>query len=253
MLECLIPAARRRAPASPRRFQPALVSYRTRDGPAVTQRVPLARVPAALPGDERRARAPASSLRYDASLPAPSYRIAPGHVAGAVWPGSPRLLALAAVGLAWIALRPDAAATAGPSGSRLEQALRAVRASTRQRPTGRSGGRLSAGSAASSRAVERPDEATRRGGSPGRQSAPTARSAGDFADRRRERGRSANEAQTVDPALVGGVARPRGARWTLVARIGLAAALVAGLVAAFLLTHHAPQDATRSSRRAEAR
>jgi hypothetical protein len=89
------------------------------------------------------------------------------------------LIAAAAVALAWIALRPRAAA-GGPSTSRLEQALRAVRASTanghpeeRRKALGWLGREL--------RAVERPSEAETARRLAWSAEPPTPRSTGDFA------------------------------------------------------------------------
>jgi hypothetical protein len=120
-----------------------------------------------------------SSLRFDASLPAPSYRIAPDTLRALVV-GLAALLALAAVVFAWIALRPHAATDRGPAGSRLEQALRAVRASTengqpqeRRKALGWLGREL--------RAVERPAEADAARRLAWSAEPPTPRSAGDFA------------------------------------------------------------------------
>jgi hypothetical protein len=118
-------------------------------------------------------------LRFDTSLPAPSYRIAPDTLRAPVV-GLAALLALAAVVLAWIALRPHTAADRGPSGSRLEQALRAVRASTanghhqdRRKALGWLGREL--------RAVERPTEADAARRLAWSAEPPTPRSAGEFA------------------------------------------------------------------------
>jgi len=94
--------------------------------------------------------------------------------------GLAALLALAAVVFAWIALRPHAATDRGPSGSRLEQALRAVRASTengqpqeRRKALGWLGREL--------RAVERPGEADAARRLAWSAEPPTPRSTGDFA------------------------------------------------------------------------
>ena len=179
VLECLLPGCAPQHARVARRFPPALVSYRTRDGQVVNQQVrwPAYQLLSRVTDAERQR--PVSSMRFDASLPAPGYRIAPDTLR-AVAVGLAALLAAAAVVLAWIALRPRAAAAGGPSTSRLEQALRAVRASTanghpeeRRKALGWLGREL--------RAVERPSEAETARRLAWSAEPPTPRSTGDFA------------------------------------------------------------------------
>ena len=181
-LECLDSIC---APPSSRvqqRFQPATVSYRTRDGGSITRHVawPPYLLSSRLTAAERRS--PGRSLRFDATPPAASYRIDPGTLRGlaAALAG---LLALAAAVLVGVALRPrEATVAADPSESRLAQALRAVRASTangrpaeRRKALGWLGREL--------RAAERPSEADEARRLAWSADAPTATSAGEFATR----------------------------------------------------------------------
>jgi hypothetical protein len=179
VLECLLPGCAPQRARVARRFPPVLVSYRTRVGQLVNQQVrwPAYQLASGVTDAERRR--PVSSMRFDASLPAPGYRIAPDTLR-AVAVGLAALLAAAAVVLAWIALRPHAAAAGGLSGSRLEQALQAVRASTanghpeqRRKALGWLGREL--------RAVERSSEAEAARRLAWSAEPPTPRSAGDFA------------------------------------------------------------------------
>jgi hypothetical protein len=126
-LDCLEQGCLPQGAASPKRFQPAVVSFRTRaGGPGITQiSWPTYRVSSWLGGTE--ADAPAQHLRYDASLPAVSYRTSPGTLQ-AVLAALAALLVLAAGGLLWLALRGEG--RRGPVLSPLERALAAVRAST---------------------------------------------------------------------------------------------------------------------------
>ena len=179
VLECLLPGCAPQAARVARRFPPALVSYRTRDGQLVNQQIrwPAYQLVSRVTDAQRHH--PVSSLRFDTSLPAPSYRIAPATLR-ALAVGLAVLLAIAAVVLAWIALRPHAAGKGGPSASRLAQALQAVRASTanghpeeRRKALGWLGREL--------RAVERPTEADAARRLAWSSEPPTPRSAGDFA------------------------------------------------------------------------
>ena len=183
VLECLDSVC---APVSSRveqRFQPATVSYRTRAGALVTERVawPPYLLSSRLTDAERRNPGGSRSLRFDATLPAASYRIDPGTLRGLL-AALAGLLALAAAVLVGLALRPAAGAVAEPSESRLAQALRAVRASTangrpaeRRKALGWLGREL--------RAAERPSEADEARRLAWSAEAPTATSAGEFATR----------------------------------------------------------------------
>jgi hypothetical protein len=118
-------------------------------------------------------------MHFDPSVPPPGYRIAPDTLR-AIAVVLAALLAAAAVVLAWIGLRPRTAGAGGPSTSRLEQALRAVRASTanghpeeRRKALGWLGREL--------RAVERPSEADTARRLAWSAEPPTPRSTGDFA------------------------------------------------------------------------
>ena len=179
VLECLLPGCAPQSARVARRFPPALVSYRTRDGQLINQQVrwPAYQLVSRVTDAERRR--PVSSMHFDASLPAPGYRIAPGTLR-AVAVGLAALLAAAAVVLAWIGLRPRTAGAGGPSASRLEQALRAVRASTanghpeeRRKALGWLGREL--------RAVKRPSEADTARRLAWSAEPPTPTSTGDFA------------------------------------------------------------------------
>jgi hypothetical protein len=179
VLECLLPGCAPQSARVARRFPPALVSYRLRDGQLINQQVRWPAYQLISRVTEAEKQHPLSSLRFDASVPAPSYRIAPNTLR-ALAVGLAGLLALAAVVLAWIALRPHTAADRGQSGSRLEQALRAVRASTanghhqeRRKALGWLGREL--------RAVERPREADVARRLAWSEEPPTPRSAGEFA------------------------------------------------------------------------
>ena len=179
VLECLLPGCAPQAARVARRFPPALVSYRTREGQLVNQQVlwPAYQLVSRVTEAERQH--PVSSLRFDASSPAPSYRIAPDTLR-ALAVVLAALLAVAAVVLAWIALRRHAAAEGGPATSRLAQALQAVRASTanghpeeRRKALGWLGREL--------RAVERPTEADAARRLAWSAEPPTPRSTGEFA------------------------------------------------------------------------
>jgi len=179
VLECLLPGCAPQAARVARRFPPALVSYRTRDGQLVNQQIRWPAYQLVSRVTEAQRRHPVSSLRFDASLPAPSYRIAPDTLR-ALAVALAALLAVAAVVLAWIALRPQAAGERGPTTSRLAQALVAVRASTanghpeeRRKALGWLGREL--------RAVERPTEADAARRLAWSAEPPSSRSTGDFA------------------------------------------------------------------------
>ena len=179
VLECLLPGCAPQAARVAQRFPPALVSYRTRDGQFVNQQIRWPPYQLVSRVTDAQRHHPLSSLRFDTSLPAPSYRIAPDTLR-TLAVGLAALLAVAAVALAWIALRPHAAGKRGPSASRLAQALQAVRASTanghpeeRRKALGWLGREL--------RAVERPMEADTARRLAWSSEPPTPRSAGDFA------------------------------------------------------------------------
>jgi hypothetical protein len=180
-LECLAAGC---VPASSRveqRFRPAVVSYRTSTGETVTRSVawPSYQLSSRVTAADRRS--PATSLRFDPALPAPSYRISPGTLR-AVLTALAALLAVAAAALAWLALgRRGSVRRAGPSVSRLQQALQAVRASSangrpaeRRKALGWLGREL--------RTVERPAEADEARRLAWSETAPTPRAAGDFAE-----------------------------------------------------------------------
>jgi hypothetical protein len=179
-LDCLLPGCTPAGPLVTRRFQPVTISYRTRDGVTLSGQVrwPAFHVASRVTAAERRR--PVESLRFDASLPAPTYRVAP-RTLRALATGLAALLALVAALLAWLAVRPPARRdAAGPSTSRLQQALQAVRASTangrpaeRRKALGWLGREL--------RAVERPSEANEARRLAWSADAPTPRSASDFA------------------------------------------------------------------------
>ena len=179
VLECLDPVC---APPSARveqRFQPTIVSYRSRSGEAVKQRVawPSYLLSSRLTEAERSR--PGRNLRFDATPPPASYRIDPGTLR-AFLAALAGLFALGAAVMVGLALRPGAAAdAAAPSESRLAQALRAVRTSTangrpaeRRKALGWLGREL--------RAVERPSEADEARRLAWSADAPTAKSAGEF-------------------------------------------------------------------------
>jgi hypothetical protein len=178
-LECLGAGCAPESDRVTRRLLPATVTYRTREGANVSENVPwpsyqlTSRVTAA---DRKN---PASALRFDATLPAPTYRISPGRLRSLLTVLAV-LLALGAAVLVWLALRPRGAVAEGPSGSRLEQALRAVRTSSangrpadRRKALGWLGREL--------RSVERPEEANEAGRLAWSASTPTGEAAGDFA------------------------------------------------------------------------
>ena len=179
-LQCLEPVCVPPNARVEQRFQPATVSYRTRGGEAVTQHVawPSYLLASQLTDAERRN--PARSLRFDATVPPPSYRISPDLLHGLLT-SLAGLLALAAAVLVGLALRPrTATGAAPPSESRLVQALRAVRASTangrpaeRRKALGWLGREL--------RAAERPSEADEARRLAWSADPPTATSAGEFA------------------------------------------------------------------------
>ena len=179
VLECLLSGCAPQGARVARRFPPALISYRLRNGQLVNQQVRWPAYELISRVTEAEQKHLMASLRFDTSLPALSYRIAPDTLrAPAV--GLAGLLALAAVLLAWVALRRHAATDRGPSGSRLEQALRAVRASTanghpqeRRKALGWLGREL--------RAVERPTEADVARRLAWSAEPPTRRSTGEFA------------------------------------------------------------------------
>jgi hypothetical protein len=128
-LECLSPACLPGRTLAERRFLPALVSYRAPTGRAVHRVVewPTYRVVTRLTspdiGD------PTQHLSADTSLPAATYRIAPGTLQPLL-AGLAALLVLAAGLLVFAALPRRRAAPAGPELPPLEHALRLVRAST---------------------------------------------------------------------------------------------------------------------------
>jgi hypothetical protein len=126
-LDCLEQGCLPHGAASPKRFRPAVVSFRTRaGGPGITQiSWPTYRVSSWLGGTE--ADSPAQHLRYDATLPAVSYRASPGTLQ-AVLAALAALLVLAAGGLLWLGLRREG--PRGPVLSPLVRALAAVRATT---------------------------------------------------------------------------------------------------------------------------
>jgi hypothetical protein len=180
VLECLDPVC---VPAGDRvdqRFQPASVSYRTRAGETVTHQVAWPRYLLSSRLTDAERRRPEQNLRFDATPPPADYRIDPGLLR-ALLAVAAALLALVTAILVGLALRPGAAAgAAGPSESRLQQALRAVRASTangqpaeRRKALGWLGREL--------RAIERPKEANEAGRLAWSADTPTAESAGDFA------------------------------------------------------------------------
>ncbi len=180
VLECLDPVCMPAGDRVEQRFQPVTVSYRTRAGETVTRQIAWPRylLSSRLTDTERRR--PEQNLRFASTPPLAEYRIDPGLLR-ALLAAAAALLALVTAVLAGLALRPGTGAeTAGPSESRLQQALRAVRASTangqpaeRRKALGWLGREL--------RAIERPSEANEAGRLAWSADAPTARSAGDFA------------------------------------------------------------------------
>ena len=129
MLECLSPACLPGRTLAERRFLPALLSYRAATGRTVRRVVewPTYRVVTRLTspdiGD------PTQHLSADTSLPAVTYRIAPGTLQPLL-AGLAALLVLAAGLLVFAALPRRRAAPAGPALPSLELALQLVRAST---------------------------------------------------------------------------------------------------------------------------
>ena len=178
-LECLGAGCAPESDRVTRRFPPATVTYRTRDGADVSENVtwPSYQLTSRVTAADRKD--PANALRFDASLPAPTYRISPGLLRSLLT-ALAVLLALAAAVFGWLALRPRGAVAEGPSGSRLEQALRAVRASSANgRPTDR---RKALGWLGRElRSVERSEEADEAGRLAWSASTPTGEAAGDFA------------------------------------------------------------------------
>jgi hypothetical protein len=182
VLQCLDPVCVPPSARVEQRFQPATVSYRTRSGETVTQHVawPSYLLSSRLTDADRRDAA--RSLRFDATVPSPSYRISP-DLLRALLAALAGVMALAAAVLVGFALRPrHAPDTAVLSDSRLVQALRAVRASTangrpaeRRKALGWLGREL--------RAVQRPSEADEARRLAWSADPPTATSAGDFATR----------------------------------------------------------------------
>jgi hypothetical protein len=182
VLQCLDPVCVPPSTRVEQRFQPATVSYRTRSGETVTQHVawPSYLLSSRLTDADRRDAA--RSLRFDATVPSPSYRISP-DLLRALLAALAGLMALGAAVLAGFALRPrHAPATTSPSESRLMQALRAVRASTangrpaeRRKALGWLGREL--------RAVERPSDAEEARRLAWSADPPTPTSAGEFATR----------------------------------------------------------------------
>lgn len=179
-LECLGGGCAPESDRVTRRFPQATVTYRTRDGADVTGNVswPSYQLTSRVTAADRKD--PATALRFDTTLPPPSYRISPGLLR-ALLTALAVLLALAAAALGWLALgRPGTADADEPSGSRLEQALQAVRASSangrpveRRKALGWLGREL--------RSVERADEADEAGRLAWSASSPTGEAAGDFA------------------------------------------------------------------------
>lgn len=180
-LECLGPSCVPLRSRVQRRFSPALVSYRTRSGDDAARRVAWPSYQLASRVTAAARNAPATSLRFDAAAPPPTFRIAPGTLQ-ALLTALAAALALATCVLAWLALRPATPGARRPSVSRLDQALQAVRASTdngrpaeRRKALGWLGREL--------RTVKRSDEADEARRLAWSATAPTARSAGDFAAR----------------------------------------------------------------------
>jgi hypothetical protein len=179
-LECLGGGCAAEGDRVTRRFPPATVTYRTRDGAGVTENVrwPSYQLTSRVTAADRKN--PATALRFDTTLPPPSYRFSPGLLRSLL-AALAVLLALGAAVLAWLALgRPGTAAAEEPSGSRLEQALRAVRLSSangkpaeRRKALGWLGREL--------RSVERAQEANEAGRLAWSADTPTGETAGDFA------------------------------------------------------------------------
>jgi hypothetical protein len=179
-LECLAPGCAPEGSRVERHFPPVAVVYRSGGGEQVSHSIawPSYQLSSRVTAADRRS--PATSLRFDATLPAPTYRIAPATLR-AILTALAALLSVAAAGLTWLALgRQRTGHHAGPSVSRLQQALQAVRASSangqpaeRRKALGRLGREL--------RAVARPAEADEARRLAWSADAPTPRAAGDFA------------------------------------------------------------------------
>jgi hypothetical protein len=180
-LECLGPSCAPLRPRVQRRFPAVLVAYRTRSGAGQVRSVawPPFQLASRVTAAEKKA--PATSLEYDAVSAPPTYRISPGPLQGLA-AALAAVLVLAACALAWIALRPAVAGASETSESRLQQALQAVRASSRNgRPVER---RKALGWLGRElRTVQRPDEADEARRLAWSASAPTGQAAGDFAAR----------------------------------------------------------------------
>jgi len=180
-LECLGPSCAPLQPTVLRRFPPVLVAYRTRAGSDEVRSVGWPSFQLASRVTAAAKSAPAASLRYEAAPPSTSYRISPGTLRGLLT-ALAVALALGTSVLAWLALRPAAAGDAEASESRLEQALRAVRASMqngkpveRRKALGWLGREL--------RTVRRAGEADEARRLAWSATAPTAETAGEFAGR----------------------------------------------------------------------
>ncbi len=180
VLECLDPVCIPAGNRVEQRFQPATIAYRTRAGEKVTQHVAWPRYLLSSRLTEAERRHPEQNLRFDTTPPPAHYRIDPGLLR-ALLAVAAALLALTTAILVGLALHPRTAAGVDrPSESRLQQALRAVRASTvngqpteRRKALGWLGREL--------RAIERPSEANEAGRLAWSAETPTAESASDFA------------------------------------------------------------------------
>lgn len=182
LLECLEPVCAPQTGQTDRRFLPIVVSFRTHDGGPGIQAVnwPGYRLLSRLSAADRSSPSPVQLLRYDATVPPPSYRIDPGTLR-ALLVALCVVLALAAAALAWLALGRGRGRARGPALSPLQRALAAVRASTanghvdeRRRALGWLGRELGA--------VERGDEARGATRLAWSENAPTPESTGAFAD-----------------------------------------------------------------------
>jgi hypothetical protein len=178
-LECLGAGCAPESDRVTRRFPPTMVIYRMRDGASVSESVPWPSYQLTSRVTEADRKNPADALRFDSTLPAATYRISP-DVLRPLLTVLAVLLAVAAVVLGRLALRTRGAPAEGPSGSRLEQALRAVRASSangrtadRRKALGWLGREL--------RSVERSQEADEARRLAWSASTPTGEAAGDFA------------------------------------------------------------------------
>jgi hypothetical protein len=180
VLECLGAGCAPESDRVTRRFPPATVTYRTRDGADVSENVlwPSYQLTSRITAADRET--PARALRFDAAAPAPTYRISP-RLLRPMLTVLAVLLGLGAAALVWLALRQSGVLELeGPAGSRLEQALRAVRASSangrpadRRKALGWLGREL--------RSVERSEEADEAGRLAWSANLPTGQAAGDFA------------------------------------------------------------------------